>query len=100
MWEETTAQEPLTCTLHERTSQKAGEHHVAALPVNPNSPLLPATQKRLHEEYLPKFSVVGTETPLKIQLAPKWDVYEICPLCPLLWEKKDDKYLICSKLEA
>ena len=90
MQEETTAQEPLTCTPHERASQKAEEHDVAASLVNPNSALLPATQKCLHEDYLSKFSVVGTEAPLKIELAQKWDVFMKFhfPLCPLLWEKR------------
>ena len=88
--EENIAQEPLTCISRERTSQKVEEDHVAASLVNANSPLMPATRKHLLEDYLSKFSVVGTEAPLKIELAQKWDMFMKFhfPLCPLLWEKR------------
>jgi len=83
MQEETIVQEPLSCTLRERTSHKSEEHHVAPSLVNSNSPLLPATQKHQHEGYLFKFSVVGTEAPSETRVGPKIGcVYEI-PLSPL-----------------
>lgn len=61
----------------ERTSQKEEAYHFGAPLVRPNSPLLAATQKILHED-----CVAGREAALKIELSKKWDIYEI-PLSPL-----------------
>lgn len=71
MQEETTAQETLTCTWWERTSQKAGEHHFGAPLVRPHPSLLAATQKHIHEDI--KVLLGGREAALKIELAKKLD---------------------------
>lgn len=78
---------PGATSLHTTWKAKPEEHQATASLVNSNSPLLPATQKRLHEDYLSKFSVAGTEAPLKIDLAQNRDVYEIT-FSPFMGKKR------------